>query len=167
MKFLHPSRTSAASGNHGQSRRAGLLKLALYSDPNLLCAVRGTVERLAEEAGFSAEDSRAVTRAVDEALTNIIRHAYGGKADRPIVIRFSAVEEHSDGGTSEGLEILLSDRGPEVKPEDMCGRALEDVKPGGLGLHFIQKSMDVVEYKRAKGTNRLRLVKYVRAAKAI
>jgi anti-sigma regulatory factor (Ser/Thr protein kinase) len=44
-------------------------------------------------------------------------------------------------------------------------RALEEVKPGGLGLHFIQQSMDVVEYKRAKGTNRLRLVKYVRAAK--
>jgi anti-sigma regulatory factor (Ser/Thr protein kinase) len=47
----------------------------------------------------------------------------------------------------------------------MCMRALEEVKPGGLGLHFIQKSMDIVEYKRANGTNRLRLVKYVHAPK--
>jgi anti-sigma regulatory factor (Ser/Thr protein kinase) len=44
-------------------------------------------------------------------------------------------------------------------------RALEEVKPGGLGLHFIQKSMDIVEYKRTNGTNRLRLVKYVHAPK--
>ncbi len=43
----------------------------------------------------------------------------------------------------------------------MCLRELEEVRPGGLGLHFIQQSMDVVQYKRANGTNRLRLVKYV------
>ena len=55
--------------------------------------------------------------------------------------------------------------GPSIERAELCMRALEEVKPGGLGLHFIQQSMDVVEYKRAKGTNRLRLVKYVRAPK--
>jgi anti-sigma regulatory factor (Ser/Thr protein kinase) len=42
---------------------------------------------------------------------------------------------------------------------------LDDVKPGGLGLHFIQESMDIVEFKHADGTNRLRLVKYLSAPK--
>ena len=60
---------------------------------------------------------------------------------------------------------LLCDRGPAIEREKLCGRALDDLKPGGLGLHFIQQSMDIVEYKRANGTNRLRLVKYVRAPK--
>ncbi|MGH8100273.1 MAG: ATP-binding protein, partial [Chthoniobacterales bacterium] len=57
------------------------------------------------------------------------------------------------------------DQGPEIAPEKMCGRALDDVKPGGLGLHLIQESMDLVEYKRVDETNCLRLVKYVRAPK--
>jgi anti-sigma regulatory factor (Ser/Thr protein kinase) len=43
----------------------------------------------------------------------------------------------------------------------MCLRALEEIRPGGLGLHFIRQSMDIVEYNRVNGTNRLRLVKFV------
>lgn len=142
-----------------------LLRLELTSDPNLLCAVRGAVERLAESFGFSAEEGRSVTRAVDEALTNIIRHAYGGRADRPIEMFFRSVHGDADHKSAQGIEILLCDRGPAIKPDQLCMRALEEVRPGGLGLHFIQQSMDVVEYKRANGTNRLRLVKYVRAHK--
>jgi anti-sigma regulatory factor (Ser/Thr protein kinase) len=122
------------------------------------------VERLTEAFGFSAPDCRAVTRAVDEALTNIIRHSYNGRPDRPIEMFFRSVHRQAT-PSSEGLEILLCDRGPSINRAQLCMRALEEVKPGGLGLHFIQQSMDVVEYKRAKGTNRLRLVKYVRAAK--
>jgi len=150
---------------NGELNRGLLLRLELPSDPGLLCAVRGAVERLTESFGFSAEECRAVTRAVDEALTNIIRHAYSGRPDRPIELFFRAVEGQADQNASGGLEILLCDRGPAIKPDQMCMRALEEVKPGGLGLHFIQQSMDIVEYKRANGTNRLRLVKYVHAPK--
>lgn len=153
--------TSAADLGHEV-----LLRLELRSDPSLLCAVRGTVERLTEGFGFPAEDCRAVTRAVDEALTNIIRHAYQGAPDRPIELEIrSAPRRKEDAAAVEGLEILLSDRGLAIDPEKMCGRALDDVKPGGLGLHFIKQSMDVVEFQRANGANRLRLVKYLRAPK--
>jgi anti-sigma regulatory factor (Ser/Thr protein kinase) len=135
--------------------------LELLSDPSLLCAVRGTVERLTESIGFTPEECRAVTLAVDEALTNIIRHAYGGRADRPIEVYFRSVRQQDGASSGKGIEILLCDRGPAIEQEKLCGRALDDVKPGGLGLHFIQQSMDLVEYQRANGTNRLRLVKYV------
>lgn len=140
-----------------------LFKLQLISNPSLLCAVRGAVERLTESLGFSATDCRAVTRAVDEALTNIIRHTYGGRADQPIEVLFRSVQRQADPESAVGLEILLCDRGPAINPEQMCLRALEEVRPGGLGLHFIQQSMDIVEYNRVNGTNCLRLVKYVRA----
>ena len=143
------------------------MKLALPSDPGLLCAVRGAVERLTESVGFSEEDSRAVTRAVDEALTNIIRHAYNGRADRPIELHFNTLVREGSAGEPDGMEILLCDQGPPIKKEQLCGRAFDEVRPGGLGLHFIQESMDVVEYTRAKGTNRLRLVKYIRAPKLL
>jgi anti-sigma regulatory factor (Ser/Thr protein kinase) len=165
MKILHATRRSKAKERNGNSSRGPLLRLELPSDPSLLCAVRGAVERLTESFGFSAPDCRAVTRAVDEALTNIIRHSYNGRPDRPIEMLFRAVHRPTNAESSEGLEIVLSDRGPSIERAKLCMRALEEVKPGGLGLHFIQQSMDVVEYKRANGTNRLRLVKYVRAPK--
>jgi serine/threonine-protein kinase RsbW len=165
MKFLHPARRSKARESNGNLTRGLLLRLELPSDPSLLCAVRGAVERLTESFGFSAPDCRAVTRAVDEALTNIIRHAYNGRPDKPIEMFFRSVHSDADPKGSLGLEILLCDRGPSIKRAQLCMRALEEVRPGGLGLHFIQQSMDIVEYKRANGTNRLRLVKYVRTPK--
>ena len=58
-------------------KRGLLLELQLTSNPGLLCAVRGAVERLTESLGFSAPESRAVTRAVDEA--HVPRQ--GGPAD--------------------------------------------------------------------------------------
>jgi anti-sigma regulatory factor (Ser/Thr protein kinase) len=142
-----------------------LLKLELRSNPNLLCVVRGAMERLTEVFGFAAPEIRSVTRAVDEALTNIMRHAYGGRVDQPIemLCRRVAQRRTSDGG--DGLEILLSDRGPAVDPAKLRGRRLDEIKPGGLGLHFIRQSMDTVEFKRTRGTNQLRLVKYLTPAK--
>jgi anti-sigma regulatory factor (Ser/Thr protein kinase) len=165
MKPIHPARRGNPKERNGGSNRSVLMRLELPSDPNLLCAVRGALERLTESFGFSPAECRAVIRAVDEALTNIIRHAYGGRPDRPIEMSFRSVRRHADHKAAEGIEILLCDHGPAIKPDQLCMRALEDVRPGGLGLHFIQQSMDIVEYKRANGTNRLRLVKYVRAPK--
>jgi serine/threonine-protein kinase RsbW len=165
MKFLHPVRRTKGRERNGNSTRGLLLKLELPSDPSLLCAVRGAVERLTESFGFTAPDCRAVTRAVDEALTNIIRHSYKGRPDQPIEVLFSSVHGQANGKPSEGLEILMSDRGPSIERAKLCMRELEEVKPGGLGLHFIKQSMDVVEFRRARGANRLRLVKYMRAAK--
>jgi serine/threonine-protein kinase RsbW len=175
MKLSDPERRSDDRERSSDSRDGLLMRMELRSDPALLCAVRGAVERLTESFGFSAPECRAVTRAVDEALTNIIRHAYCGRADQPIElsirsihrrsIQERSVQDEASPKVAEGLEILLCDRGPAIQPEQMCKRALEEVRPGGLGLHFIQQSMDVVEYTRAKGTNCLRLVKYVHAPK--
>jgi serine/threonine-protein kinase RsbW len=128
------------------------LKLELRSNPGMLCVVRGAMERLTEEFGFAAAECRSVTRAVDEALTNIMRHAYGGKGDRPIEMVCKYVSNR--GG--EGFEIVLTDEGSAVDPSKMRGRPLDEIKPGGLGLHFI---------KRAKGKNQLRLIKYLQAVK--
>ena len=142
-----------------------LLKLELRSDPSLLSVVRGAMERLTEVFGFSPPECRSVTRAVDEALTNIIRHCYGGKLDQPIEVACSRVQGRVASLRRAGLEILLSDRGPAVDPAKLRGRRLDEIKPGGLGLHFIRQSMDTVEFKRVRGMNQLRLVKYAQPGK--
>ena len=48
----------------------------------------------------------------------------------------------------EHFEVRIVDYGEFVDPAQMKGRDLEDVKPGGLGLHFIHSVMDHVEYRK-------------------
>lgn len=144
------------------SRGSLLLKMELRSDPELLCVVRNALGELTAKLGFPEPDCRAVVLAVDEALTNIIRHAYLGNDQKPIEASFRRIHVEGDGKSGEALEILLEDRGVTANKGKMCGRALEDVRPGGLGLHFIRQSMDTVEFGRRRGRNQLRLVKVLR-----
>src|SRR5579871_4247643 len=137
-----------------------LLRVELPSDPGMLCVVRGAMERLTEAFGFSAPEVRSVTRAVDEALTNIMRHSYGGALDRRIELSCLRVAK-GRASNGEGFEVRLVDYGPKIDPAKLRGRKLEEIKPGGLGLHFIRQSMDIVEFKRDRGANVLRLVKFL------
>jgi anti-sigma regulatory factor (Ser/Thr protein kinase) len=133
--------------------------MELPSNPEMLCVVRNALGQLAATLGFSEPECHAVVLAVDEALTNIIRHAYLGDAERPIEASFRRIHVLRDGKREDALEILLEDRGVTANSKKMCGRALEDVRPGGLGLHFIRECMDTVEFSRKWGRNQLRLVK--------
>lgn len=138
-----------------------LLSLALPSNPEILKVVRGTIAVLSEFLGFSPVDSCSITRAVDEAITNIIRHAYRSQKHHLIRLICQNTRTRSNGRWRYGLEITLVDYGPAVDPTQLSARSLNEVKPGGLGLHFIRTSMDNVSYVRADGANRLRLVKYL------
>ena len=138
--------------------------LALYSNPKWLSVVRGTVERLTKTLGFPIAQCRSITRAVDEALTNIVRHSYGNRLDQPIAMYFRRAQRRHEGEVQHGLEILLCDRDPEVDASKLKGRPLEEIRPGGLGMHLIHQAMDTVEFTGKGPTNRLRLVKYLAPA---
>jgi hypothetical protein len=56
---------------------------------------------------------------------------------------------------------VLEDRGKSADRKKLCGRSLDDIRPGGLGLHFIQDAVDIMQYTSRFRTNRLRLVKYL------
>jgi anti-sigma regulatory factor (Ser/Thr protein kinase) len=142
-----------------------LLRMELRSNPGVLCAVRGALGKLTEALGLPDAECRAVVLAVDEALTNIIRHAYQGKSDKPIEATFRRISVAQNGNRSEALEIVLQDHGVTVDRKNLCGRPLEEIRPGGLGLHFIRESVDKVEFQRRNGKNQLRLIKFLREAK--
>ena len=157
--------------SNGEERTPGhrgdllfMLVLYSYSHPKWLSVVRGAVERLTETLGFPPAQCRSITRAVDEALTNIVRHSYRNRLDQPIVMYFRRAQRRHDGEIQQGLEILLCDRGPAVDPSKLQVRPLEELRPGGLGLHLIRQAMDTVEFTRKGPTNRLRLVKYLAQA---
>ena len=100
-------------------RRDLLLRLQLNSNPEILCVVRSAVAQLSEEMGFSAEECRAVTRAVDEALTNVIRHAYQGKRGSPSSFLAAASKIPPMRGAAAALEIVLEDHGVAADPKKM------------------------------------------------
>jgi anti-sigma regulatory factor (Ser/Thr protein kinase) len=101
---------------------------------------------------------------VDEAVANVMRHAYGSSPDKRIDVSCKRISAMVNGIPREGLEIELLDQGVPFDQKKLTARSLDEVKPGGLGLHFIRDSMDVMEHSRENGVNRLRLVKYFSAA---
>lgn len=139
-----------------------LLKMELRSSPGSLCVVRAAAAQLTAGLGFPEPECRAVVLALDEALANVIRHAYAGRPDRPIEVTFRRIRAPWRAASRPALEIVLVDRGRKIDRAKLRGRALEDVRPGGLGLHFIRENMDAVEFRRRAGRNRLRLIRFLR-----
>jgi len=138
-----------------------LFMIKLNSNPILFSAVRGAVERLTETLQFTPAQCRSITRAVYEALSNIVRHSYGNRINQPISLSFRTAQCRHGAKVRDGLEILLCDRGPAVDMSKLRGRPLEEIRPGGLGLHLIRQAMDTMEFTRKGSTNRLRLFKYL------
>ncbi len=142
------------------------LKLELPSHPQVLSVVRSAVQQFALVVGFTEEECRTIILAVDEALTNIIRHAYDSRYDQTIELtcRRLGPDLGSDPGlplekVRDGLEFVFIDHGRSATQEQMKGRELDDVRPGGLGIHLISQIMDQVCYEPGEQGNQLRLVK--------
>lgn len=132
-------------------------RMRMASDPRLLSVVRSAISELAATSGFGDDQCRSITLAVDEALSNVIRHAYKNRCDREIELNCQA---HSD-----CLEFTFVDRGEPADLSMICAQPLDDVSPGGRGTHLIRQIMDEVCYERVGKENRLRLKKYLRGAK--
>jgi serine/threonine-protein kinase RsbW len=116
----------------------------------------------AVEAGLDDKSAYEVQLAVDEAVTNIIEHAYGGQ-DLGDIECFYEVQP-------DKLIIVIKDSGKPFDPDiverpdlesDPCSR-----EPHGLGLHFMRLLMDSLEFTFNGGGNVLTMVKNrVKAAK--
>jgi anti-sigma regulatory factor (Ser/Thr protein kinase) len=120
-----------------------------------LKAVREDVTMLAQNLGCGTEDVQDLVLAVDEACQNIIRHAYGEDQEGEITLNIY----HED----QELVVLLRDFADSIDVELAKPRNLDDVRPGGLGTHFIAEVMDEVEFMPppSDGGNLLRMVKRI------
>jgi serine/threonine-protein kinase RsbW len=156
-----PKSQKKHNGHGARPRAELLLRLSLESNPEALCLVRATVQRATEVVRFPEPDSRAIVRSVDEALANVIRHAYKDRVGMPIEVTCRRLFADPEKKVPRGLEVILADSGVAVNPKKFHGRPLEEIRPGGLGLHFMKQSMDVVEFRRKNGRNLLRMVKYL------
>jgi anti-sigma regulatory factor (Ser/Thr protein kinase) len=119
-----------------------------------LCVVRGAIGPLAALIGWDESECRAIVLAVDEALSNVIRHAYHNRTD--CLIELECRE------SAEGLEIVLLDNGDSPDRSKICAREIGCDQPGGLGTHIITQVMDKVSYEPSPEGNRFVASKQLR-----
>jgi serine/threonine-protein kinase RsbW len=123
-----------------------------------LIAVREFVSDAARAFGFTDEEVSKIALAVDEACTNVIKHAYRFDPSQTI-----QVSVKTDDGT---FQIAIRDTGvqfnpTEVRPPDMK-EYFSHYRRGGLGVYLMKSLMDKVEYDIAPGKmNEVRLTKYL------
>ena len=65
-----------------------------------------------------------------------------------------------------GIQVMLRDFGKKADEDFIKPRDLDDIRPGGLGVHLIRSTMDAVSYTNLKPGNRLTLTKYNRSVHA-
>ena len=120
-------------------------KFELSSHTGNLALLRTCVRRFLESLPFSERQRTIMVLGVDEACTNIIRHAYHRREDQFISV---SLEKKSD-----CVCLRLRDYGKQVAPNSLKSRRVDLIKPGGLGLHLIRNAFDRVDYVlRSRGT---------------
>ena len=163
----HASRTIRQAWHHWenfvdsehQHDDACLVLILLKPEPTLQIVsvaaeckrVRNFIENWSTTAGYPDLERGRIVLAADEAVTNVIRHTYKSEQDKPIILS----ADISDGY----FHLRLRDYGPHVDTEKLKGRELEDVKPGGLGLHLLKLVFTTVEHTILPDGNEWHLAK--------
>ena len=103
--------------------------------------VRSFSREVFEKVNINQDLKDELVLAIAEAAQNIVKHAYKDYPDTEdrMAVRISC--------TDKELEISFFDKGKPVEESKVKHRAIDDVKPGGLGTFFIQEIMDSIKFK--------------------
>jgi serine/threonine-protein kinase RsbW len=129
--------------------------VSVPSHPKYLSVIRDITTGIGKVNDLDNSVIGDIKLAVDEACSNVIRHAYKGDTEKKILLKYKV--------TKRSFRLTIEDNGIKANIENMKGRDLDDIKPGGLGIHFIKRVFDVFELDEKKKTgNKLILVKYLK-----
>ena len=132
--------------------------IQIESRTERLIAVREFVSAAARSFGFNDEDVSKIALAVDEACTNIIKHAY--KFDPTKTIKVAVAAEN------RAFQVVIRDSGNQFNPARLHSPDMKEYlshyRRGGLGVYLMKSLMDKVEFDIAPGKlNEVRLTKYL------
>lgn len=150
------------------------VRVEIRSNPLFLSGVRELVGSVARRLGFNEESCGQMALAVDEALCNVIRHGYQRAPDKPIWLAIWAEGGAWSNGTpapsggsgdehADAIRISIEDEAPAIDPSKIRSRDLDEIRPGGLGVHIIQTVMDQAVYEQ-RGAVGMRLTMVKRRA---
>jgi len=119
------------------------LRVTLPSDTGYLHLVSNLTRNAASAAGFTEADAEKVALATDEAVTNVIQHAYHGDSGHTIELRVELSEA--------GIEIRVIHDGDPIDesrlPEGFDPiRLVRDRRRGGIGVVLMRRLMDRVDF---------------------
>ena len=128
----------------------------IESRTDRLIAVREVVSEAARLFGFADEEVSKIALAVDEACTNVIKHAYKFDPTRDIAVTIRA--------DSDTFQVIIQDTGAQFDPSKVQSpdmrEYMKNYRRGGLGMHLMKSLMDSVEYRIDPGkSNEVRLTK--------
>ena len=133
-----------------------LLAMSFCSHPSRLKLLRCVLRDAADMVGLTEEGTDAVVLAVNEACMNIIQHAYEMRPDGQIDL--TILQE------PDALVFRVRDYADCVDVDKVCSRDLDDVRPGGLGVHLIGSLMDECGFLEppADGGNLFQMKKFLK-----
>ncbi|MDH3267420.1 MAG: ATP-binding protein [Ignavibacteria bacterium] len=136
-------------------------ELRVKSKTENLSEIRDFVSANALKAGIQNATIDNIILAVDEACTNIIKHAYKLSPQGEIIIRIDYDEEK--------FTITIIDYGKSFEPDRVPRPDLQkyyrEHKVGGLGMYLMKSLMDDVEYTTIPGKyNQVLLSKNIRSS---
>ena len=133
-------------------------KLNIPSITENLQMIREFVLKIAAKAGFNEETQEQIALAVDEACTNVIKHAHHHDARRLMDIQIRT--------DANKMKITITDKGrgfdiTKLKDPDI-EKFIKESRHGGLGIYLIKTLMDEVDYEFKPGVkNQVQLTKYL------
>lgn len=114
--------------------------MRLTSEPNRVAGARYAIESFAAELDMDERWIGEVGLCLNEALANVIHHAYNDQPGKPILV--------SAWRGGDELHLEIRDWGNGFNPDAAnCGKVHDPLTPGGLGMICLRKLMDEVEYK--------------------
>ncbi len=144
-------------------KRSHKYRLKLPLESANLGIIRDFVGKIAANIGFDEEEIGNIELAVDEAATNVLRHAYGEKERDKEFILIEAT------AYPDRIQISVIDRGKGFNPQEIKPPRMEQyfkqMRRGGLGLYLIRTLMDKVDFSINPGKrNEVIMTKYLRKA---
>lgn len=130
-------------------------RITVQASTEHLSEVRNFVASYATKHGVPSHEVDDIRLAVDEAYTNIIKHAYQYDDSKFVEIIMGS-------GDNE-FWISLYDNGkafnPSEYPDPDVRRKIKQKERGGVGVYLMKKLMDRIEYHEHNGTNEIRMIK--------
>ncbi len=100
-----------------------------------------TILKDVENHGFGPETTFAIKLALEEAMTNAVRHGNANDPDKSIRVRFAV--------SNECAVIIVRDDGPGFDPDTVPDPTAPDrlSQPSGRGIMLMGAYMDEVKYR--------------------
>ena len=133
----------------------GEVEITIAGHPRWLRLARSVVRDFCAALNIADRETPSLVVAVDEALSNVMKHAYGGDCSQFVSLSCSFQDNE--------LAFEIRDRGAPFNPFDCDSPPPNELRSGGRGLYLIRAIMGRVEYRREDGFNCIRLSKTIEA----